>query len=189
MMPEPMPTAVPPPSPPPKGKPRPFPPPVVAIWDVSVRTESLTWATTPLMSSCVTDAVPAVADGFCAVTFAFAEAAGVVPVPCGIESSTTARVEPVARMAARRAVPSTVPYVRRPRGATEGGAGAEGGDVRAAGAVAGDAIVARSQPLDGCHDEPGRGLQLGVWSFWLGVGWKGSRGFIREALRSGAVSR
>src|SRR3954454_6244476 len=186
MIPEPIPVAVPPKA-----------PRFVAICEVSVRTESFVLATTAVMSSSATEAVPVVAVGACAATLAFVAAVGVPDWPCGIDSSTIARVEPDARTAARTAAPTTVPTDRREplRGEASTGLG-DGIDRETAVGAAearchalGEGSVVELGEADqglglagmGNPGRTGSGAQAGVW---LGDAEpavsNGSRGFIER---------
>ena len=106
--------------PPPNG------PRLVAICEVRVTTESRALATTAVMSSCWTVVVPPAV-----VTSALGEDAGAAGAPGpGRRGSTTAKVEPDARTAARRAEASTVLPVRGRLGKATAiwlGAGSAGG--------------------------------------------------------------
>src|ERR1700741_1997110 len=108
MIPEPIPVAVPPPN----------PPRVVAIFDVSVTTESLALATTAVMSSAWTVVVPV--PPLWAAALAFGDVTGAAAVGWGRASSTTARVDPEASRADKSAAPRIVPAARPRRGVRDG---------------------------------------------------------------------
>jgi hypothetical protein len=163
----------------------PKPPPFVAISEVSVTTEFLAVATTPVMSSCWTvvwDVPP------WAALVAFAEA-GVVE-GCGIASWTTANVEPLARIAERRAAPTIVPAVRRRRGAVatgwSGSTDADGAGRDAQGLAGAGAAAAQGLRS---ADEASLPASVSVGTRVVSVSHEGTRGvrssgFMGSGLRS-----